>query len=231
MNKQQRGYSVIVPAYNESKQIDNCVYMIQTILSTLPRQVKWEIVLVNDGSMDSTFQKMLNKAKFACGKILAISYYENRGKGYAVRTGLLNSKYDKKIILDADLSVSPVYIRHKPKVKLGEYYVIKGQRRQVRKQPLYRIFLGKSWQTLTYLLTGLNMDTQCPYWQVKLPPEFYNQLKIDGFAYDVEILYKAKREGIPIHVIPVDYYNDENSSVTFKKTIQMFKDLVRVRFG
>ena len=65
---------------------------------------------------------------------------------------------------------------------------------------------------------------------LRLPKKFYNNLDIDGFAFDVEILYKAHRQGYPIHRMIVEYYDDKESSVKLSHTWQMFKDLLRIRF-
>lgn len=184
-----RRLSIIIPAYNEGKCIGK---NIQTVLDQM---YKWtvEVVVVNDGSTDNTSNEILKMVSGNRGKVVLLSYSPNMGKGYAVRYGLIHSKYRQKLIIDADLSVNPSEIEY---FNLPENYAIyKGQRIQKVSQPLYRIFLGKGFKVLCWICTGMYLDTQSPFWFMNLPRSFYFDLEIDGFAFDVEILLKAKKKG------------------------------------
>lgn len=216
--------SFIIPCYNEGKRLRASLNKL--IYYALKKDS--QIVLVDDGSTDNTFQIMQDFWARYPKHILVVSSSENFGKGFAVRTGLSLKKYEVALILDADLSVCPSEldtIKH-----IGNrHFIIKGERNQVEPQPFYRIFLGKCWQVLVWLRTGIFMDTQCPFTMLYLPKDLIDDLKINGFAFDVEILYKAKKKHIAIIEKPVNYYNDPDSKVTFKKTAQMFWDLLRIR--
>jgi len=221
MNKE---VSIIIPCYNEEQTIARCVFDINQAME----KIGWsaEIVVVNDGSTDSTEDRIL-ELMTQYPNLYYSTYKGNRGKGYAVYEGFANSTKQLKLILDADLSVSPLELNN---IELPKgQWLIKGQRIQVESQPLYRIAVGKCWQMIVWILTGLNIDTQCPLTLLNCPGHFYNDLKIEGFAFDVELLYKAKKLGIPIIKKKVMYFNDENSSVTLPKTYQMFKDIFRIR--
>jgi glycosyltransferase involved in cell wall biosynthesis len=219
--------SIIVPAYNEGKCITKNV-------DTIIKQMKgWnlEIVVVNDGSTDDTADKILKLCNKYRGIVKVVSYTHNVGKGYAVYSGIELSKHPQKLIIDADLSVMPEHLKRfrDMDMKLEAPYIIKGQRYQVQKQPWYRIAVGKGWQMLVWIMTGINMDTQCPFTYLNVPDRFYAEMVIDGFAFDVEIIYKATMLGMEVIEVDVPYFNDKDSKVTLKKTYQMFKDLLKIR--
>ena len=214
----------MIPCYNEENVIANSIHdvMQQT------KKLGWltEVIVVNDGSTDST-EDIVLELMIRYPNLYYSTYKGNRGKGYAVYEGFRNCTFQLRLILDADLSVSPLEL-FTTKIPKGQY-IIKGQRVQVESQPLYRVFVGKCWQIIVWIMTGMNLDSQCPYCLLNVPDEFYNDLKIDGFAFDVELLYKAKKLGIPIIKKKVMYFNDPSSSVRFRHTIQMFKDIFRIR--
>lgn len=221
--------SVIVPAYNEEGCIEGNIrgldfWLKKHFIDT------YEIIIVNDGSTDRTHEII---SRLANKNIKIKSYRKNRGKGYAVRTGLLSAKAPVILLLDADMSVR---INELNDGLIDMVYnwsqddlIVKGQRIQVQRQPLFRVFVGKCFKFLTYLFTGLYMDTQCPFVILKLPKSFYHVLQVDGFAYDVEILYFAKQMGVKIIRKNVAYYNKTDSKVTTKKALFMFKELLHIR--
>jgi len=218
--------SVIIPCYNEQDNIEISYNQVSTYLDN--HGFNYQIIFVNDGSTDNTLKILQHIQKEYFG-VNIITYDKNVGKGYAVYRGLNDAVYKTKLILDCDLSVciSELYklnwnwVRNQP--------IIKGQRIQVIRQPLYRIILGKIFKMITYLLTGLNYDTQCPFTILNLDKEFYSNLKINGFAFDVEILLKAKNQEEPVYLFNVDYYNQRKSTVTFSKIIKMLFELIKIR--
>lgn len=237
----QKKLTVIIPCYNEG-------YIIQESIENVFLQLKdydIKVIIVNDGSVDGTHtnvKKLLGKYK---GRLRLVSYNHNVGKGHAIYEGFWYAfnwirekgtnydvcKYDNILILDADLSVHPINIKHFKKNYRGrmpKYFIIKGQRIQTIPQPLYRIFVGKCWKALVWLRTGIWMDTQCPYTYLKCPPGFFMNLVVEGFAFDVELLKKAKSMNIPIFTQNVQYRNNLSSSVTIGKTWEMFKELLRL---
>lgn len=218
--------SIIIPCYNEGSMIEKTI---KKIMDDLRDVALFEIILVDDGSTDDTFQALKRIYYNYTGFIRVISYSKNWGKGHAVYQGIDMSIYPIKLILDADYSVSAGYIKNIDFKALPKQFIIKGQRKQVNKQPIYRLFLGKCWQYLVYFWTGLNMDTQCPFTLLRFKKKDYNELKINGFAFDVELLSLARRKNYLIIPYPVRYYNTKNSKVTILKTLDMFSDLVRIR--
>jgi len=179
--------SIIIPAYNEEDCIASSLRRVSAILK---KHFVYEIILVDDGSTDDTYGEAFSVKKQTHTRIF--SYEKNKGKGYAVRYGLLKAKYKTKVILDADLSISP---RELLEVDFKQKFdILKGERRQIVKQPLHRIFAGKVFRQIVSEMFDLDFDSQSPFTILRLPKNFYKGLKIDGFAFDVEILYKAMKE-------------------------------------
>lgn len=226
----EKGLSIIIPAYNESERICSTLIQVQAYCNEL--KIIHQIVVVDDGSTDDTFKQLLNQKKYI-KNLTILSEKENKGKGYAVRQGLIHSKYNACLILDADHSVEinelDKFFRLCQSYKIFQEKFIYGERKQVKKQPLYRIIAGKAFKIYVWLITGIFADSQCPFKILNMPKEFYDELSIDGFAYDVEIFLKLKARGITGESMQVNYYNDERSKVTLKKTIQMAKDIWQIR--
>jgi len=226
MQLTKRTISVIIPCYNEAMKISDTVNAIDKFLSL--RNFDYEIILINDGSSDNTQDIILSLGR-RYKKVYFKALMKNMGKGYAVRQGLLMAKHHSKLILDADQSVSIIELEKLNLCWKQDFKIIKGQRIQVERQPLHRIFAGKCFKILVWIFIGLYLDSQCPFTLLRLPKEFYHDLKIDGFAFDVEILYKAKLQNIHIRKFDVMYFNDEDSSVKLKHYFMMFKELLEIR--
>lgn len=218
--------SVIIPVFNEGEKAENAYDSLNLWLSR--HNYEYEIFFVDDGSTDNT-KTILKQMHKDYKNVSILSYPQNKGKGYAVRQGLLASKHMTKVVLDCDLSVKIDELANIDIHNLKINHIIKGVREQVIKQPIHRILAGKAWKLLVFLKTGLLFDTQCPFWVFRLRRDFYRSLRIDGFAFDVEILYKAKAHGYRTDLIPVKYYNDRDSRVTLKKTINMFFELLSIQ--
>lgn len=231
--------SIVIPCYNEGRQIEKTWRILRECLRHYPDDL-FEIVFVNDGSTDDTLKQIYkvrdefyNKTKSNVS-VKVRSTKQNYGKGMAVRIGLVSSLFKTIAVLDADLSVPPSCLMERKFLFAGEAkrpLLVIGRRNQVVQQPLYRKAAGGAFRLLCKGVTGLNYhDTQCPFKVfVGFPRRFYQELNVDGFCYDVEVIYKAKKAGACIIEAEVEYYNDPNSKVTLRKTITMFFDLLRIR--
>lgn len=216
---------MVIPAYNESACIARTVQDARRVLTMRGWQV--EVVVVDDGSTDGTLE-VLRTMRDAWLNVASFS--QNHGKGFAVRIGCLCASNPNILMLDADHSVHAKELNTPGEVLAGRqrYFVLKGSREQVVKQPLYRLFAGKVWQALVWLKTGMWMDTQCPFMFMRLPRTFFKKLYINGFAFDVELLKNAKKHNYEVIVQQVRYYNRKDSKVTILKTVAMFYDLLKV---
>jgi len=192
-----------------------------------------ELILVNDGSIDNTyklFKKYQKKYKF----IKIVSYKKNRGKGYAIKSGVLKASKDLILISDIDLS-TPLKEFYKLCKYVDDYEIVIGSRaldssKIIKKQSGIKVFLGRFGNKLINLSLGLNFkDTQCGFKLFKNEiHKVFKLSKIDGFGYDFEVLFIAKNKGYNIKEVPVVWKNDERSKVKFKHYLITFKELLIV---
>ena len=166
-----------------------------------------------------------------------LSYGGNRGKGAAIRTGVLDSTGDPILVSDTDLS-TPLTEWVKLAERLSAHPVAIGSRAMEqdlvrKKQPFYRQFMGRTFNQFVRLLTVRGIgDTQCGFklFRGSVARELFRDARIDRFAYDVEILYLAQRRGIPIAEVPVIWVNSPESKVAVvRDSVRMLWDLFRIR--
>jgi len=229
--------SIIVPAYNESSRIGPSLEAIVAYLRGLP--LTWELLIVDDGSRDNTAEVVMKQID-GLPEARLIGYHPNRGKGFAVRTGVLASKGQWIVFLDADLSTPPEEIANALRyLKDGDDMVIgsRGLRESQieRRPPLFRRFASFVFDTVKHLIVGLwqYADTQCGFkaYRASAVRPLYERSIIDRFMFDVEILYLAERAGLKAREMPVHWADAPGSKVRFWEGIyHMFKDLVRIRW-
>jgi len=224
--------SVVIPAYNEAQRLPRTLVRLREWLGDVhPRH---EIVIVDDGSSDGT----ADAARDAGGEGVVILRHEpNRGKGYAVRRGMLAATGDRRLMTDADLSTP---IEELPRlmeeldrgadVAIGSR-AIEGARVEIH-QPFYREAMGRLFNRLVQLLLlpGLQ-DTQCGFklFSARAAEEAFRASRLDGFSFDVEALYVTRRRGGRIAEVPVVWRNDAASRVSLGGGGTAFLDLVRIR--
>jgi len=226
--------SIIIPAYNEAKRIAGTI---ETICVFLERKHLYsELILVNDGSTDDTLQII----KAYCDPndmIKIISYNKNRGKGYAVRSGVLSATGDILLFLDADLSTA-IEETESFLDEIDNYDVLIGSRRLknsniIKKQPFYRVFLGRLFSLFVDSIFHFDIeDTQCGYKMFKREParNIFENLKIEKFSFDVEVLYLASKFNYRIKQLPVTWHNDADSSIyAVKDGMKMLLDLIKIK--
>ena len=230
--------TVIIPAYNESARIG---LTLERVLGYLRAQsYSWELIIVDDGSRDDTVEIVGEQIKSAREARL-IAYQPNRGKGFAVRTGVLAAKGEWVVFLDADLSTPPEeiekalgYLRAGDDMVIGSRALPESQIE--RQPPLYRRLATTIFDLVKHLLVGLWQfsDTQCgfkAYRQSAVRP-LYKRAVIDRFMFDVEILYLAERKRLKVREMPVRWADAAGSKVRFfEGVVNMMKDLVRIRWA
>lgn len=173
--------SVIIPAYNEADKIEKTI---EEILK-FPEH-KFQIVVVDDGSSDQTAEAVRNIAKTKTN-IKLIRYFNNKGKGFAVRMGLLHSRYRTKLILDADhsIKIDELYTLERS-IKKNELVI--GNRTEIVGQSISRKVLHKFWKILVWIETGIYKDTQCLPTGTKLLCRKNNKI----YYKKIEQLYNKK---------------------------------------
>jgi len=230
--------SIVIPAYNEEKRIrgslsETCTYMSDS-------GMEYEVIVVDDGSSDGT-SRIVESMVTDFPKVRLVRYEKNRGKGHALRTGVLVAKGDFILVMDADLS-TPIEELWKlmPYLAGGEYDIAIGSRALalsdiIRKQPWWRQGMGKTFNRIVKVLViGEFSDTQCGFklFTGDVARNLFMEAKIDRFAYDVEILARARRKGYGIKEVPIRWINSPESRVDpVKDSLQMLADLVRIRFA
>ena len=222
--------SIVVPCYNEAKDILNKSNIILEKMTSLP--IESELILVNDGSKDKTAEVMeLVKGAIHEG------YDINRGKGGAVKHGIEVSTGDYVLFMDADLSTDLSAIDTLIPL-MGEYDLIIGSRHHKDsvipvKQPLSRRFIGWCCRHIVNMHFHFHYsDTQCGFKAIKreVAKDIASKQQINGFAFDVEYLYIAKLNNHSIKEIPVIWRDDRGSTVSpVKSSIKFFKDIFKIK--
>ena len=230
--------SIVIPAYNEAARLRDPLDKVFSYLKT--ESLRSEVIVVDDGSSDGTAQtaeSVFENHPEIDARV--VSYQPNRGKGYAVRAGLKESRANVALFSDADLS-TPIDEMHKllRPIQLGEFDVTFGSRAIDRAligthQPWRREQGGKVMNLIIRKMSGLPFaDTQCGFKafnMVKFRP-LLDVMTIDRFGFDVEFLFVAKYHGLRLKEIPVRWNNVEGSKVSvFRDTGRMITELSQIR--
>ncbi|MDQ1445470.1 MAG: hypothetical protein QOI20_1934 [Acidimicrobiaceae bacterium] len=221
--------SVVIPAYKESARIAVAIAKLRDALSG----IETEIVVVDDGSGDDTAA-----AATRAGADQVVALPENRGKGAAVRAGVLSARGRTIAFTDADLAYPPAQLtRLLAEVESGWDMVV-GSRRHVDTTTLVRArrlreLSGRLFNLLTLVvLLGQYRDTQCGLkaFRSDSARRLFTASTVDGFAFDVELFHLAERYRISLCEVPVELANTETSSVRVgADAMRMIRDLVRIR--
>ncbi|MFM9903730.1 MAG: dolichyl-phosphate beta-glucosyltransferase [Pyrinomonadaceae bacterium] len=230
--------SIVVPAYNESERLVEPLTKILDFVVT--SGLASEVIVVDDGSSDGTAdiaQGVLVKNTGVASNV--IRYDKNRGKGFAVKTGLLAANADIALFTDADLS-TPIEEIHKliEPIRKGEFDITFGSRALDRSligthQPWQREQGGKVMNFIIRTMSGLPFaDTQCGFKAfnlIKFRP-LLDVMTIDRFGFDVEFLFVAKYHGLRLAEIPVRWNDVAGSKVSvLRDTRRMMNELMQIR--
>jgi dolichyl-phosphate beta-glucosyltransferase len=231
-------FSLVIPAFNEADRIGQTLPdVLEYLHGTSPES---ELIVVNDGSTDAT-SEVTRKVFETENKITThlLENFPNRGKGAAVRRGLLAAQRPIGFFFDADLSTP---LEETPKViepiASGEVDIAFGSRALDRRlighrQPWRREQAGRIYNLLVRAGTGLPFwDTQCGFkaFRLSVCRSILEAARIDGFGFDVELLYLASRSGLRMSEIPVRWNHQEGSKVRFiNDSVRMLREIFQVR--
>jgi dolichyl-phosphate beta-glucosyltransferase len=229
-------YSIIIPAYNERRRIGATLDKVVDYV----REQGWsvEILVVNDGSKDDTAQ-IISSYAARCPEVRLIENPGNRGKGYAVRNGMLNAKGDILLFTDADLS-SPISeapklfaaIERGADVAIGSRWLDPSL--QFERQPFKRRVLSRTFNLFLRVLLGLNFrDTQCGFkaFTRSASEKIFPLQQINRWGFDPEILYLARRARLKVAEVPVAWGHDDRSTINpFRDGMRMGTEALKVRW-
>ena len=226
--------SVVIPAFNEEPRISGTLSQVIEYLAG--QDYGWEIVVADDGSRDHTAQLVGRViVEHPNVRILRLSH---RGKGWAVKHGMLAAQGEYRLLCDADLSVPIEQVeRLLPPLGPGSDIVL-GSREAPGAarigEPARRHLMGRVFNRLVSRLAvpGLS-DTQCGFkcFRGEAAQDLFGRLTIDGFAFDVELLYLARKRGLTFAEVGVDwYYRSESKVRPFRDSLAMTVDLLKIRW-
>lgn len=233
----EKTYSIIIPAYNEEKRLLATLKRMEEYFES--KEDEFEIIIVDDGSTDTTLD-IIKEFRRNKDNISYVTYKENKGKGHAVRKGILHSSGSFVLFSDADQSC-PIEEIEKISGALHDGYDIALGSRGLRDsnilvyQPFYRRTMGKIFNLLVQILVMRGIkDTQCGFkiFTKKAAKKIFSLCIIDGFSFDVEALYIGRKLGFKSKEVPVTWINSEASRVhPLKHSFLMIKEILQVRWN
>jgi dolichyl-phosphate beta-glucosyltransferase len=230
--------SVVVPAYNESARLPETLSVVKPYLNASGRS--WELIIVNDGSDDRTLEMIRVEEGLDPEHVRGIDLQPNGGKGPAVAAGVAASRAGLVLISDADLS-TPIEEFAKLEAAIASGYdVAIGSRAKrgsevVVSQPFHRVLMGKIFNLLVQAvaLPGF-WDTQCGFklWKGPVARRVFAEMKLRGnVAFDVEVLYRARKAGFRIAEVPVRWFDSVPSRISpLHHSTEALFDIFKIRF-
>lgn len=227
----EKKFSLVVPAYNEAQIIEDTI---RTLLLYLDRHFSdYELIISDDGSTDDTKAIAMGVGD---PHLRCIGHMPNKGKGAAVREGILAAGGDIIAYTDADLAYGvDVIEKLAGQVEQG-YDVVVGSRKLhpegYADYPPLRLLASKCFSFVTGVLAGFHYDTQCGLKAYRAPAarQIFSRCETDGFAFDFEAIMIAVKLGLTVGQLPVKIENHRESKVhVFSDSFRMLRDVVRIR--
>ena len=228
--------SVIVPAYDEARRIER---MLEEAVSYFrARQRRAEILVVDDGSQDET-SAVVRRVGRVADEVRLIRLAQNHGKGYAVRTGMVNASSARVLFADAD-GATPIAeierldaaLDQGADVAIGSRGFDSGSGVHIERK-LYRHLMGRTFHAMVSLLSVRGFrDTQCGFKLFRGPVahDLFSRMRMTGFSFDVEVLLMAQRRGYRIAEVPVNWVHQPGSKVRIvRDSLRMGRDLLAIR--
>jgi len=229
--------SLIIPAYNEAKRLPRSLHQLGQFCSTLPLCV--EVLVVVEKSEDNTLQ-LAREAACQYPFFEIVENPHHRGKGYAVRCGMLRAQGEILLFMDADLSV-PLqevsrFLRHFEEdpdvdILLGSRKL--AQSRILKRQSWLREKGGNLFNWIFRKQVGLDIrDTQCGFkaFRRQAAREIFSRQQLDGFSFDIEVLLLGEKLGYRMKEVPVEWIDSPHSHVrVLRDGLRMFRDAIIVK--
>jgi len=228
--------SIIVPAYNEENRLPPTLARLHAFLSQQP--LRYEILVVDDGSKDNTCG-VVEDSKSTIANLRLVKQIPNKGKGAAVRLGMLEARGQIRVMCDADCSMPPEQLPSliapitacKADIAIGSRYA-EGAKTDV-KQPFYRVLWSRLANKVIQrsLVPGIK-DTQCGFkaFTAEAARDLFSVARINGWAFDLEILALAKRRGFEIAEVGVEWKDDRGTRINpVRDMINVIREALTIR--
>jgi glycosyltransferase involved in cell wall biosynthesis len=227
--------SVVIPAYNEEQRIAHTLEVVIRFLKT--QGYSWEIIVVDDGSEDKTATLVRQVAQDNIG--ITLVGLPHKGKGSAVKEGMLQASGQYRFLADADLSMPIEQLQRFLPPALDNFDIAIGSREILGSkrfhEPSKRHIMGRVFNLLVRFLAIKEIsDTQCGFkcFEANVAETLFPFQRAHGWGFDVEILFLAQKVGMNIHEIPIDWYYRQGSKIRpWRDSFLMFRDLLFVRWN
>ncbi|MHC1693904.1 MAG: glycosyltransferase [Eubacteriales bacterium] len=226
--------SLIIPIYNEKKIISSSIVQIKEYMDKVFGS-DWECIISDDGSTDGSVDIA---RRHEDGRLHVISYAKNRGKGCAVRTGIMSAKGDYIFYTDCDLAYGldvlsqgmDVFRREGCDIVIGSRHI---DAKGYASYPFMRKVMSWVFRSIVIGVGGLRVtDSQCGIkgFRRECGLRIFSECTTDGFSFDFEALMHAQKQGWRISEMPVHIINHRESKINvIKDSVRMFRDLFRIR--
>lgn len=230
--KKSAKISLIIPLFNEERRMYNLDILWNYIKNK--KYIK-ELIVINDGSTDKTNQLLMTFHKRT--KCKMISYRKNKGKGYAIKKGMLSARGNHIVFMDVDLSTPPKMLGELKKI-IHKCDIIVGTRKNdkavlLQRQSAIREGMGKLFTLISQKIMGVDIsDFTCGFkcYKKSAAKKIFSRQRINRWAFDAESLFLAQKYGFSISEFPVEWKNVRGTKVRFPQdAIQSFFDLVQIR--
>jgi len=235
MTDEEVDISIVIPAYNEAQRLPNCLSQLISYCQNSSRQ--YEIIVVDEGSNDNT-SEVANQSVSKCNFLKIFRLEENLGKGNAVKYGLLKARGKIALFMDADASTPASEIERNLHYFDEGYDIVVGSRvlkdkDSHLKMRWHRKLMGKIFNFCVRSLLAIKIrDTQCGFKMMKketIEPIF-SKMKIEGYGFDLELLFLAKQLGFNIKEAPISWHHVDGSKVNLiRDSLKMFVNIIQIR--
>ena len=211
-------WSVVIPAYNEAERLP--AYLREVVAFFEERREPYEVIVVDDGSRDAT-REQVRELEAACPRLRLVALPQNRGKGHAVRVGMVNARGAFRLFADADGATPIVELKRlEPALEAGADIVVgsraladPGVSVQAR---VHRVWVGRmfNWLVARLGLSGI-ADSQCGFkcFRAAAAADLFRAIRTDGYGFDVELLLLAQRRGYRIAEVAINWADQPGSKV------------------